>query len=237
VWFGYHHDIVEQFPEINAAVLWVDSFVNRSSHSDIDVLLAESEQLIRTRCEDRASISRQAAIHAWRDAYSRMGLKPNRYPCATEQLMRRVVDGQSVPRISALVDLGNAAALRWMVTIAPFDLARIDGYCEVRHADGSERFWPINGDHPDQIPPGEVIFADTTPDVISRRWAWRQSDKGKVTSETSELLFVVEAMHLDGERDTSEAAAFLAAHLRELLGAQVAIDSLNRCLPRGERLG
>jgi DNA/RNA-binding domain of Phe-tRNA-synthetase-like protein len=123
MWFGYHPDIIERFPEIAAAVLWVDSFENVRSVPEVDALLDESEQSVREKCPERAAISQHAPIAAWREAYSRMGLKPNRYPCATEQLMRRLVDGQSIPRIAALVDLGNSAALRYMITVAPFDVA------------------------------------------------------------------------------------------------------------------
>jgi DNA/RNA-binding domain of Phe-tRNA-synthetase-like protein len=235
VWFGYHPEIIARFPEISAAVLWVDSFENSPSSQGIDRELIESERVTRERCPDRAAISRQQPIAAWREAYSRMGLKPNRYPCATEQLMRRVVDGQSIPRISAIVDLGNAAALRYMVTVAPFDLARIVDGCEVRHASGAERFQPINSEDYDEIPEGEVIFADKTPDVISRRWAWRQSDKGKVTPETSQLVLVAEAMHDGGPETVRETGTFLRDLLREHLNANVRLALLGQRHPRSDR--
>lgn len=235
MWFGYHPEILEQFPEINAAVIWVDSFDNLPEHPAVEDLLAESESFIRERCPDRASIAQQQPIAAWRDAYSRMGLKPNRYPCATEQLMRRIVDGKPMPRIAALVDLGNAAALRHMIPVAPFDLARVQEFCEVRYASGTERFWPINAGEPDAIPEGEVVFADDSADLISRRWAWRQSDKGKITPETQQLVIVAEAMHDGGAETVREAGEFLARHLRKLLSATVRTDCLNADRPRSVR--
>ena len=227
MWFGYHPEILKQFPEINAAVVWVDSFDNLAEHPVIEELLSESERLIAERCPDRAAIAQQSPIAAWRDAYSRMGLKPNRYPCATEQLMRRIVDGKPMPRIAALVDLGNAAALRHMIPVAPFDLSRVQDFCEVRYATGTERFWPISADEPDEIPEGEVVFADHSPDLISRRWAWRQSDKGKITPETQQLVIVAEAMHDGGAETVREAGEYLVRHLRELLNAEVRTDYLN----------
>lgn len=235
MWFGYHPGIIERYPEINAAVLWVNAFENVNDHPEVESLLAESEMLVREHCPDRTSIARQPSIAAWREAYSRMGLKPNRYPCATEQLMRRIVDEKPLPRISAIVDLGNAAALRYMIPVAPFDLARIDSFCEVRHAGGTERFWPINADEPDAIPEGEVIFADDSPDVISRRWAWRQSDKGKISPDTQQLVIVAEAMHDGGEETVQELGDFLSEHLRARLNAQVRVEYLGRVAPRSEK--
>lgn len=235
MWFGYHPDIVERFPEIAAAVLWVESFTNVKSVPATNDLLIESENLVRVRCPERASIAQQPAIAGWREAYSRMGLKPNRYPCATEQLMRRLVDGHSIPRIAALVDLGNAAALRYMATVAPFDTERIEGFCQVRFAQGDERFWPINSDTPDEIPEGEVIFADESLDVISRRWAWRQSDKGKITPGTRQVVVVAEAVHEEARDAVEECGEFLREHLTHALDARVRVDILDRETPRSDR--
>ena len=232
MWFGYHSEIISSFPEINAAVVWIDSFDNVPSHPGVEALLRDQEDTIREICPNRASIAQLAPIAAWREAYSRMGLKPNRYPCATEQLMRRIVDGKPLPLISALVDLGNAAALRSLIPVAPFDLDRIDAHCEVRFATGNERFWPINADQPDEIPEGEVIFADDSPDVISRRWAWRQSDKGKITPETQRLVIVAEAMHAGGAETVRETGAFLSEKLAMMLNANTHVEYLNASHPR-----
>lgn len=234
-WFGYHPEIIERFPEIAAAVIWVESFENTTGHPAVEQELAGAERLTGERCQERAAISQQTSIAAWRDVYSRMGLKPNRYPCATEQLMRRVVDGNPLPRISALVDLGNSAALTWMIPVAPFDLDPIDNRCEVRPAAGGERFWPINASEPDEIPAGEVIFADDSPDVISRRWAWRQSDKAKVTPETERVVIVAEAVDADARATVQEAGTYLLGHLRDMLGAEARLDILDREKPRSER--
>ncbi len=235
MWFGYHPEIVERFPEINAAVVWVDSFQNLAEHPEIESSLAESVRLIAEHCPDRSAIARQPSIAAWREAYSRMGLKPNRYPCATEQLMRRIVDEKPMPRISALVDLGNAAALRHMIPVAPFDLARVEGFCEVRYATGEERFWPINAAEPDEIPAGEVIFADDTPDLISRRWAWRQSDKGKITPGTRQLVIVAEAMHKGGAQTVREAGEYLVTCLQSHLDADASVEFIDAWNPRSYR--
>jgi DNA/RNA-binding domain of Phe-tRNA-synthetase-like protein len=235
MWFGYHEEIIERFPEIAAAVVWVESFDNVRSLSAIDALLAESEAFIRNQCPERSAISQQPTIAAWREAYSKMGLKPNRYPCATEQLMRRVVDGQPVPRISALVDLGNSAALRFMITVAPFDIDRIEGYCQVRYASGNERFWPINADAPDEIPEGEVIFADESPDVISRRWAWRQSDKGKITPDTRRVVVVAEAVNSNARAIVEQAGRFLVDGMERHLSATPHLDILDHRTPRSDR--
>jgi DNA/RNA-binding domain of Phe-tRNA-synthetase-like protein len=234
MWFGYAPEIVEQFPEIAAAVVWVDSFANVRAVPGVEAQLAESERLTRERCSERSAIAQQAPVAAWRNAYSRMGLKPNRYPCATEQLMRRLVDGQPIPRIAALVDLCNAAALRFMIPVAPFNLDRVERFCEVRYAAGGERFWPINASEPDIIPEGEVIFADASPEVISRRWAWRQSDKGKITPETRRVVIVAEAMH-DGGRDTArEIGRFLESGIRNLLDGEARVDIVDATVARSE---
>ena len=59
------------------------------------------------------------------------------------------------PRVSALVDLCNAASLVQAIPVAPFDLWRVAGDCTVRFATGAELFVRINGREFEPIPAGE----------------------------------------------------------------------------------
>ena len=62
----------------------------------------------------RASSARPTIprIAAWRAAFSAFGAKPSRYPSSAESLLARVLKGEPVPRINALVDTYNAISLR-----------------------------------------------------------------------------------------------------------------------------
>ncbi|MFJ5775570.1 B3/4 domain-containing protein [Streptomyces sp. NPDC093094] len=137
-------------------------------------------------------------VLAWRRAFTRMGLRPTQYRCASESLLRRLRKEGGLPRIHPVVDLCNALSVAWAVPVAALDADRIAGpLLEVRHAEGGERYTPFGGgtEHP---VPGEVTFVDSGGRAHARRWTHRQSGHSAVGPHTRRILVVTEAMHDDG---------------------------------------
>jgi len=226
--FGYAEALVERCPELVAGVIWIEGITNQPTPTEVDEIVAEAERLTLERFATPPDIAKHPAIAAWRQVYSRLGVKPNRYPCAAESLIRRVVEAGALPRISALVDLCNAASLSYAIPVAPFDIANVAGDCIVRFATGSERFLPINAETADVIPSGEVIYSDDTEDVLSRRWNWRQANKGKVSLETTNLLLTTEAVHESGNSAVQGVLEELSVRLPEFVGGSVTTAILDR---------
>lgn len=159
-------------------------------------------------------------IQAWRRAFSRMGLRPTDYRCASEALLRRFRREGTLPRLHPLVDLCNAVSLATAIPVAVFDLERIDGDLLVRHATGTERFLTFGGEM-ESPKPGEVIFADQAGNAHARRWTNRQSGLSAVHPETSAVLIVAEAMHATGAEDVAALTETLTAELAQVWGPVV----------------
>lgn len=152
-------------------------------------------------------------VLAWRRAFTRMGLKPTQYRCASESLLRRLRKEGTLPRIHPVVDLCNAISVAYAVPVAVLDADRITGpLLEVRHARGGEEYTTFGGDleHP---APGEVTYADSAGRAHARRWTNRQSGHSAVSDRTGRILVVAEALH-DGATDT--VAEVLETIAREL---------------------
>ena len=226
--FGYDAELLSRCPELVAGVIWVSGAANRTGLDQVDEHLADAEALTRDRFPTPPDIAKFESIAAWRQVYSRFGVKPNRYPCAAESLIRRVVETGSLPRISALVDLCNAASLRYAIPVAPFDLVNAQGDVIVRLATGSEEYLAINAETPDVIPEGEVIYSDDSTSVLSRRWNWRQSDKGKISLSTTNLLITTEAVHASGRDAVEGVLAELSERIPALLGGTLRYEVLDR---------
>jgi DNA/RNA-binding domain of Phe-tRNA-synthetase-like protein len=151
-------------------------------------------------------------IQAWRRAFARMGLKPTQYRCAAEALLRRYRKEQVLPRINPLIDLCNAVSLAYAVPVAVFDVAKLSGGLEVRHARGDESYLTFAGETetPD---PHEVIFADTAGRAHARRWTNRQSGHSAVRETTTDALVVAEALHDSAHADVAALVDVLADEL------------------------
>ena len=149
---------------------------------------------------------------AWRRAFTRMGLKPTQYRCASEALLRRYKKERSLPSIHPLVDLCNAISLAYAIPVAVLDIDSVAGALEVRYAEGTESYLAFSGEleHPHA---GEVIFADEAGNVHARRWTNRQSALSAVSPATSTVLIVAEAMHETGTADVAALIETVAAEV------------------------
>jgi DNA/RNA-binding domain of Phe-tRNA-synthetase-like protein len=172
-------------------------------------------------------------IQAWRRAFSKIGLKPTQYRCASEALLRRLRKEGSLPRIHPLVDLCNAASAAFAIPVAALDLARIADYVEVRYATGSETYAAFSGEieHPE---PGEVVFADGAGQAHARRWTNRQSAASAVRDQTTTVLIVAEALHATAGTDVERLVVELADEIGRAWSTAVATQMLSSGSPRFE---
>lgn len=170
-------------------------------------------------------------IQAWRRVFSRMGLKPTQYRCASESLLRRFAKEGSLPRIHPLVDLCNAVSLAYAVPVAAFDLATVTDHLEVRYAVGDETYVTFSetAEHPEA---GEVIFADGAGYAHARRWSNRQSGRSAIQAGTGRALIVAEGMHPSAAEDLAELTSELADGLTKIWSIDPPTTVLSRTAPR-----
>ncbi|MDJ0640783.1 MAG: phenylalanine--tRNA ligase beta subunit-related protein [Paracoccaceae bacterium] len=200
-----------RFPSLATGLLHVSGLSKVTEEPDA-VARYEQEALRRLEAGSEADL---APIRAWRSAFSSMGLKPTKYRCASEALLRRLRKENTLPRLHPIVDLCNAVSAAYAIPVAAFDLERIEGDLTVGPAKGNEEYLTFGGEleHPT---PGEIIFADTALRAHARRWTNRQSAHSAISKQTDNALLVMEALHADAEKDVAGARDALAS----TLGAQ-----------------
>ena len=179
MYFEHSPGIWSDFPELAAGVLAADGI---SSDVSVAQRVRPFEEIATGRLGS-GSEGDLPEIQAWRRAFSRMGLKPTQYRCASEALLRRFRKEGSLPAIHPLIDLCNALSLAYAIPIAVFDTALIADHIQVRRADGDESYLAFSGET-ERPEPGEVIFADAKGQAHARRWTNRQSRLSAVQDST-----------------------------------------------------
>ncbi len=209
--FQHSARIWGEFPELVPGVVFADGITDDVAADD---RIARFTAVAKSRL-DGATESELPEIQAWRRAFTRMGLKPTQYRCASEALLRRFRKEGTLPRLHPLVDVCNAVSLAFAIPVAVFDVSKISGGLQVRHAAGDEQYLTFSGEteHPS---PREVIFADQAGQVHARRWTNRQSGLSAVQAPTATALIVAEAMHDGAPSDVPELVAALAGELSAL---------------------
>ena len=227
--FGYHTDLLAQFPTIVAGAAFALGIDNQSEERAAEALLKAQVDTVEASFASEP-LSSHPHISSWRSAFSSFGVKPTQYRSAVEALLRHVLKKGSVPHINKLVDICNYVSMKHVLPVAAYDLSHVSGPIEVRFAKGDEPFLPLHGKEVEYPKPGEVVYADDQ-GALSRRWTWRQSDRAKSTAQTRNALLTIEGVN-DIERAAVEAAmAELVSLVREHCGGEVSWSMVDRDHP------
>jgi DNA/RNA-binding domain of Phe-tRNA-synthetase-like protein len=210
--FSHHPEIRARFPELAVATL---SFHGIHPHVNVDEHVARFNAIARERLSTVASESELPEVNAWRRVFSRMGLKPTQYRCASESLLRRFKKEGELPRIHPLIDVCNAASIAYGIPVAALDADKVAWPLQVRIADGTEVYVAFSAEteHPDA---GEVSFVDSQGRAHARRWTHRQSGLSAIRDETASVLIVMEAVHANARADVDALASALGTAIESI---------------------
>lgn len=227
--FSHANEIWTDYPELVPGVMWVEGITGDASvHAPIAKFNRIAESRLATHTEGELP-----EVQAWRRVFSRMGLKPTQYRCASESLLRRFKKEKALPQLHPLVDLCNAISMAFAIPIAVFDVSKIDGPLEVRYAAGTETYLAFSGET-EKPEAKEVIFADQAGQAHARRWTNRQSGLSAVRDTTHTALIVSEAMHASAHMDMQKLTTTLAEELKAVWNATPKIRILDKSAPQFE---
>lgn len=191
--------------------------------------IAATEAGCRTR-HAGMELSAIPGVAAWRSAYRAFGVKKTSYRSSVERLIKRVLAGDPLPEVNALVDAYNAASVEHGLCLGCDDLDRTSGHLAFRYARHGDTFVDMSaaeGEDPNDPPKaGEVVYADQR-HVLCRRWNWRQDARSKVTPATSRIVLTAQS---NGVGDVGAAAADLVTTLKRECGGdfRIAVASIAR---------
>lgn len=139
------------------------------------------------RAEVTGNPAEHPRIAAWREAYRRFGARPSDFRASVEALVRRVLRGDALPSINALVDIGNIVSLRYLIPVGMHPVPSSNAALILRIAAEDDRFSPPDGAPGESPERGEVVFVQGST-VLTRRWTWRQA-AGTLTLPETRAVF------------------------------------------------
>ena len=228
-------ELTERFPDFRVAFLFAEPLriaPRRSAALASDIAVAEAE------CRRRwggMELSAIPEVAAWRAAYKGFGIKRTSYRSSAERLIKRVVAGQPLPEINALVDLYNMVSLESGLCLGCDDLDKTAGDLVFRFSRPGDSFLDMGaeaGDDPNDPPKeGEVVYADAR-HVLCRRWNWRQDARTASSLETRRAVLTAQS---NGVGDVEAAAARLAGLIERECDAGCRIEILDHSRPTAEQ--
>ncbi|MBX5441513.1 MAG: cytoplasmic protein [Solirubrobacteraceae bacterium] len=208
--FAVDPEIHARWPDYRAHVLCAEGLAGGPSDDESRALLARAAESLLARGLARAADHPHVA--AWRAAFSAFGSKPSRYPCSAEALAARVLKGRGLPEVNRLVDAYNAVSVAHLIPVGGEDAGALRGTLRLTVAAGDEPFEPRDGEAPETVDPGEVVWGDDA-GVTCRRWNWRQGRRTQIGEGTTSAVFVFDALGPCGDDELRAAVAELRGHL------------------------
>ncbi len=203
--------VLDAYPDYRACVL-VARGLRRVDAEGSERLRHQATEAARARFSDRP-IADDPHIRAWRQAYSRFGSKPSRYPCSLEALVRRALKDE-LPTVSWIVDLYNYVSVWHGLPIGGEDADAVAGDLTLTFARGGEPFQTLSQGTcgAESADSGEVIWRDDL-GITCRRWNWRQGARTCLRDDTANAFFVLDALAPYGDETLQGAAASLRGEL------------------------
>ncbi len=217
--FRVYPEVFERLPNVCFAVVAAYGIDNRGEHKGIQELLMHSIEKVREEIGG-TDIKKNRDIIPYRQAFSELGFNPNKYLSSIEAMVKRVAKGGDLPSINPVVDLVNAVSLQYMLPMGAHDMDALEGEIAVRFAVPGDTFVPLGETGEEAVEPGELVYADAKR-IRTRRWIWRQSDRGKITAESRNIFFPIDGFRGENCNRMLEARNKLAALLSEHFGCRV----------------
>jgi len=169
------------------------------------------------------SLAEDTEIRAVRAMFREWGMDPSKYRPSSEALLRRVVQGKGLYRVSNVVDIANLGSVETGWPYGCYDRSRIRAPIVFRHGSAGESYegigkkmWHLEG---------RPVLADPNGPFGS---PISDSTRSMVTEATGDILVVIYAPKGAPNSRVEKAMAQLGERFAQFAGAQPARAGMNR---------
>ena len=161
--FVAENSFLELFPQAAVGVVVVKGMKPAAQipQEDVDAIAAllDRANIDAERHLTSDTISENAPVKAWRDAYRLFKTKKGAR-CSIENLLKRLLKGKPVGHITPAVDIYNTVSLTYALPVGGEDLHAIEGDLRLKVTDGGDAFLPLGEETADPTLPGELAYID-----------------------------------------------------------------------------
>jgi DNA/RNA-binding domain of Phe-tRNA-synthetase-like protein len=230
IFYSVADEIFARFPDYARGVVLAYGVKNGDSPPELVALLREAEASLRGRMTID-QVAGEPRFVSWREAFRWFGAKASDFRASVEAMARRVLRGQEIPSINALVDIGNAVSLRHVMPAGGHAIDVVKQDIALRPAIGDEEFTAFGSTELEHPVPGEIILVEGKA-VLTRRWCWRQAVHTLTLPETTAIEFNVDGMPPVPRPEVEDACREMIALIERFCGGRARFEVLSRGTPR-----
>ncbi|HEM2826486.1 TPA: B3/4 domain-containing protein [Streptococcus suis] len=206
------------FPQAKIGVLLLQNYHNSDQSSkEIVQLLEDSLPLAQAHLTEDV-FSDNPVIQVYRKAYQQFKTKKGARS-SIEALLKRVSGNNPVRSINPLVDIYNAASLRYALPVGAEDLDTFVGNLQLTITEGGDEFYLIGDDTNQPTLPGELCYKDQA-GAVCRCFNWRDGERTMITDQTKNAFLVIELLDIERLDALQEALNFIEETAQQYLQAE-----------------
>lgn len=219
------------FPDAKLGVVLLKDFqVSGKSSPEIKSLLKDSHQVALSHVTEE-NFSDNEVIQIYRKAFQKFKSKKGARS-SIEALLKRVSNGQEIPSINPLVDIYNAASLRYALPVGAEDMDTFVGDLKLTITDGDDSFYLIGDDTNNPTLANELCYKDEA-GAVCRCLNWRDGERTMITAHTRNAFLITEVLDPNKQDQLEEALDFIEGHCKLQLQAETSqyiLSKENSCL-------
>ncbi len=158
-------------------------------------------------------------FRSYRDLYWAFGMDPTKLRVSSEAVLRRIVKGLNLWRISNIVDIVNLASAYHKIPIGLVDLAKLDGNLTIRTAFNGEVFQRIGG-KTIMCRGREIVVADEKK-IVCFGYATHDSERTMITKDSQRILILLYGAEAVSESMMNDALGITLDWIRRWLECKV----------------
>ncbi|WP_105107259.1 B3/4 domain-containing protein [Streptococcus suis] len=204
------------FPDAKIGVLLLKDYKTPAQSPDELVKLLEESNEIAQKFLTEDTFSENEVIQTYRQAYQKFKTKKGARS-SIEALLKRSASDRPVSTISPLVDIYNAASLRFGLPCGAEDIDTFVGDLHLTVTEGGDEFYLIGDEVNQPTLPGEVCYKDDK-GAVCRCFNWRDGERTMITDKTKNAFLVMELVNSDRVEDLEKALDFISQQAEKFLG-------------------
>jgi len=208
---NWSQEVSYRFPELAVCIGTITDIHNEKENERIEQLREAVYQEVKTK-HNIETLKDNPTVRAFRDFYWKLGIDPTKTRPSGEALLRRVLHGDELPRISAVVDAYNLASTKTILPISGFDVDLLNQPFHVRFAKNGETFTGIGMDKPITLTEQMLVLADQK--QVLCIYPYRDTDLTKITMQTRNAMIIVYGVPGIDEQVLKEAAETTLDYIR-----------------------
>ncbi|TQQ85111.1 hypothetical protein EXD82_03170 [Peptacetobacter hominis] len=215
--FFIDKEVFRVLPDYCVGVVVVSEFDNANKVDEIAKMLDEAAVEFSEKVQG-INLKEDSRIEPYRNSFRLLNINPNKFMCSIEALAKRVQKKPELPHINTLVDLGNAVSLKNFVPIGVHNVDKFEGNSMgVRFFEKGDHFLPMGGTEMEEPDEKELLYVSGNT-VKTRRWTWRQSEDGKISEDTRNVVIVIDGFRGVNDDNVREAMDELRGLFKEMFG-------------------